>query len=283
MVSEENLIKDPLRILRIYRFAAALNFSIQEDTLNAAERLAPLITSVAVERIAEELRHIVRLDESYKTMKALMDNRILTNIFPEVRINSLKLYKATEEILSNPSNSLQLPAFSLRPLIKYFRTEYRKICLKLSTLFHDPNIAKQSAIKLKMSKKEVEFIHEMVLNRANILTLYKEMQGMVDKANIIGLLKKFRDNVYPLIILAIAQKPSVTDFCKDVISFYDNVFKPRAALLPIITGDDLIKEFNLKPSPLFKEILDNIENMMLKGKINTKKDAIKAVREILSL
>ncbi len=102
---------------------------------------------------------------------------------------------------------------------------------------------------------------------------------MVDKANIIGLLKKFRDNVYPLIILAIAQKPSVTDFCKDVISFYDNVFKPRAALLPIITGDDLIKEFNLKPSPLFKEILDNIENMMLKGKINTKKDAIKAVRE----
>ncbi|MFZ6007893.1 MAG: hypothetical protein ACOYU2_09620, partial [Nitrospirota bacterium] len=255
MVSEENLIKDPLRILRIYRFAAALNFSIEEDTLSAAERLAPLITSVAVERIAEELRHIVRLDDSYETMKALIDNRILANIFPEVRINSLKLYKTTEEILSNPSDSLQLSAFSLRPLIKYFETEYRYICLKLSTLFPNPDSAKQSAIRLKMSRKEVEFIHEMALKRAKILDSYKEMQGMADETKIIGLLKEFRDDVYPLIILAIAQEPSIIAFCKEVVSFYDNVFKPRAALLPIITGDDLMREFNIKPSPAFKEIL----------------------------
>ncbi|MDI6727463.1 MAG: hypothetical protein QMD44_00885 [Thermodesulfovibrionales bacterium] len=277
MVSEENLIKDPLRILRIYRFATALNFSIEEDTLSAAERLAPLITSVAVERIAEELRYIVRLGNSYKTMKALIDNRILANIFPDVRINSLKLYKTTEEILSNLSDSLQLSAFSLRPLIKYFETEYRYICLKLSTLFPDPDSAKQSAIRLKMSRKEVEFIHKITLKRAKILDSYKEIQGMADETKTIGLLKEFRDDVYPLIILAIAQEPSIIDFCKEVISFYDNVFKARAALLPIITGDDLIREFNIKPSPAFKEILAAIEDMVLEGRINTKEDAIKAV------
>ncbi|MEW6739535.1 MAG: hypothetical protein AB1325_06470 [Nitrospirota bacterium] len=281
MVSEENLIKDPLRILRIYRFAAALNFSIEEDTLSAAERLAPLITSVAVERIAEELRHIVRLDDSYETMKALIDNRILANIFPEVRINSLKLYKTTEEILSNPSDSLQLSAFSLRPLIKYFETEYRYICLKLSTLFPNPDSAKQSAIRLKMSRKEVEFIHEMALKRAKILDSYKEMQGMADETKIIGLLKEFRDDVYPLIILAIAQEPSIIAFCKEVVSFYDNVFKPRAALLPIITGDDLMREFNIKPSPAFKEILAEIEDMVLEGRISSKEEALKMAKVIL--
>lgn len=274
MVSEENLIKDPLRILRIYRFAAALKFSIEDNTINAAERLAPLITSAAIERIAEELRHIVRLDDSYKIMKALIDTRILAYILPEVRINSLKLYKTTEEILSNPSNNLQ-------SLIKDFETDYRKICLKLSTLFHAPDIAKQSAIRLKMSRKEVEFIYKMALNRNKILNSYKEMQGMVDETKIIGLLKTFRDDVYPLIILAIAQEPSVIDFCKEVVSFYGNVFKPRAALLPIITGDDLINTFNLKPSPLFKKILTTIENMVLEGKITSKEKALKIANKML--
>lgn len=281
MVSEENLIKDPLRILRIYRFAASLNFSIEEDTLNAAERLAPLITSVAVERIAEELRYIVRLDDSYKTMKAMMDNRILAYILAEIKINSLQLYKTTEEILSNPSDSLQLPAFSLQSLIKYFETDYRKICLKLSTIFFGSDTAKQSAIRLKMSRKEVEFIHEMVLNRNRILDSYKEMQGIMDETKIIGLLKKFRDYVYPLIILAMAQEPSITAFCKEVVSFYDNVFKPRAALLPIITGDDLINTFNLKPSPIFKEILAEIEDMILYGRISSKEEALKMTKAML--
>jgi len=124
MVSEENLIKDPLRILRIYRFAAALNFSIEDDTLSAAERLAPLISSVAVERIAEELRYIVRLDNSYKTMKALLDNKILANIFPELkedfRFQGLELYKNVEDILNNPLIScFPLPTFHFPFLKRY--------------------------------------------------------------------------------------------------------------------------------------------------------------------
>jgi len=274
MVSEENLIKDPLRILRIYRFAPTLHFSIEKNTLEAAKRLSSLITSTAVERIAEELRYIVRLDDSYKTMKDMMDNRIFAYIFPEVKINSLKLYKAAEQILSNLSDSLQ-------PLIKYFEIDCRKICLKLSTLFHAPEEAKQSAIRLKMSKREVDFIYKMVFNRNKILNFYKEMQGMADETNIIGLLKQFRDDVYPSIILAIAQKPSVIAFCKEVINIYENAFKPRAALLPIITGNDLIMEFNLKPSPVLKKILAAIEHMVLEGKITAKEEALKIANKML--
>ena len=280
MVSEGNLIKDPLRILRIHRFAAALKFSIEADTLNAVKRLTPLITSVAVERIAEELRHIIGLDDSYKTIKAMMDNRIFAYIFPEIGINSLHLYKNTEEILSNLANSLQLAAYSLQPLIEYFEADYRKICLKLSTLFHIPDTAKQSAIRLKMSRKEVEFIYKMAINRSKIPNIYKETNGIVDEIKIIGLLKEFRDDAYPLIILAIAQEPSITAFCKEVISFYGNVFKPRAILLPVITGNDLINVFNLKPSPMLKKILTEVEDMTLYGKITSKEEALNIVEEI---
>lgn len=280
MLSEENLIKDPLRILRIYRFAAALNFSIDENTLNSTRRLAPLITSVAVERIAEELRYIAILDDSHKTINALLNNSILSYIFPEFEkdfiAQNLELYRKVEDILNDPSR-FSLPADCFQSLA------FKKICLKLSTLFHAPDAAKQSAIRLKMSEKEVEFIHKMVLNRTRILNSYEEMQGAADETKGIGLLNEFRDNIYPLIILAIAQQPSVTAFCKEVINIYENVFKPRESLLPIITGNDLIMEFNLKPSPLFKKILTAIEDMVLEGRINTKEDAIKTVREMLSL
>jgi hypothetical protein len=132
-----------------------------------------------------------------------------------------------------------------------------------------------------MSRKEVEFIHEMALKRAKILDSYKEMQGMADETKIIGLLKEFRGDVYPLIILAIAQEPSIIAFCKEVVSFYDNVFKPRAALLPIITGDDLMREFNIKPSPAFKEILAAVEDLVLKGRITSREEALKIVSEMI--
>jgi hypothetical protein len=132
-----------------------------------------------------------------------------------------------------------------------------------------------------MSRKEVEFIHEMALKRAKILDSYKEMQGMADETKIIGLLKEFRGDAYPLIILAIAQEPSIIAFCKEVVSFYDNVFKSRAALLPIITGDDLINTFNLKPSPIFKAILSEIADMILDGRISSKEEALKIAQDML--
>jgi len=139
MVSEENLIKDPLRILRIYRFSAELDFFIEADTLDASGRLSPLITSIAAERITEELRHILRLDDSYAVIKTMSNKGILQHIFPELKekesgVSSLaagrfvELYENVEDILNN------YPHFMLPDL--------RKICLKLSALFSDADTAK---------------------------------------------------------------------------------------------------------------------------------------------
>ncbi len=278
MVSKENLIKDPLRILRIFRFASSLKFSIEQNTLNAAKRLAKLLASIAVERIAEELRYMVVLDDSYKTIKTLWDNGILPYVIPELKeeckYQGLTLYKNVEEIMNDLSYFL--PSISHLPL-----PTFKKICLKLSTLFPDPVTAKQSTMRLKMSKQEVDFIHKMAINRNKIIDFYKKIHGIMDETKVIRLLKEFRDDIYPLIILSIAKEPSIAAFCNEISSIYINVFKPRAALLPIITGDDLMRKFNLKPSPMFKKILTEIEDMTLNGQISSKDGALKKVEEIL--
>jgi len=54
--------------------------------------------------------------------------------------------------------------------------------------------------------------------------------------------------------------------------------KPQVRL---ITGDDLIREFKLTPSPLIGKILREMEELQAIGKIRTKQDAIKATKELL--
>lgn len=278
MVSKENLIKDPLRILRIYRFAAELNFYIEENTINAVRQLALLITSVAAERVAEELRCIIKLDKSYKTMQFFMDAGILSYIFPEIISESgvmgIKLYKSIDEVLSN------LPAGNA---LKYFEDDYRKICLKLSAIFPDAESAKNAAIRLKMSRKEIEFIHAMAMNRDKVLNFYKETEGSLNEIKSVELLKEFHDNIYALTILGVAQEFSTADFCQRLLGFYEDVFKPRASLLPIITGDDLISALKLKPSPLFKKILNEIQDMALKGKISSKGEALQTAEKMVKI
>ena len=47
--------EDALRILRALRFAAALGFALEEETERGARAMAPLLKTVAAERVREEL------------------------------------------------------------------------------------------------------------------------------------------------------------------------------------------------------------------------------------
>lgn len=59
VVARDVLVEDPLRILRCFRMAAMLDFSIDPQTLVYLRELAPHLDSVAGERIAEELARFV--------------------------------------------------------------------------------------------------------------------------------------------------------------------------------------------------------------------------------
>ncbi len=52
---ETRFKEDALRILRLFRFASTLNFSIESNTYNAAISCLPLIQNVSSERIAKEI------------------------------------------------------------------------------------------------------------------------------------------------------------------------------------------------------------------------------------
>ena len=61
-VAEERFNEDALRILRAIRFAAKLDFSIEENTYAAIKKIAPNLSLISVERIQSELTNLITSD-----------------------------------------------------------------------------------------------------------------------------------------------------------------------------------------------------------------------------
>tara|TARA_Y100000589_G_scaffold100939_1_gene95286 strand:- start:98 stop:847 length:750 start_codon:yes stop_codon:yes gene_type:complete len=67
----ENLLDDPLRILRCFRFVSELNFNIEPHMLKFIELNKFQLKTVSVERIQYELKKIVKGKEALKTVEFL--------------------------------------------------------------------------------------------------------------------------------------------------------------------------------------------------------------------
>jgi hypothetical protein len=72
-----------------------------------------------------------------------------------------------------------------------------------------------------------------------------------------------------------------TEFVLKILVIYSDVFIPRKSAPPLITGDDLIQIFGLKPSPQFAKILASIEEGRLSGTIKTRAQALDQVKKFL--
>ena len=67
--------------------------------------------------------------------------------------------------------------------------------------------------------------------------------------------------------------------CLDLLGRYFQKKKEKP-FKRLITGDDLIRQLKLKPSPLFAKILAAVEEKQMLGELKTKKEAIVCAKEM---
>lgn len=84
MVSEQAFTDDPLRVLRLARFAAELGLEADEETAGAARRHAAGIEQVAAERVFAELRRIVGCRWAVDGLRLVADLGLEERILPEL-------------------------------------------------------------------------------------------------------------------------------------------------------------------------------------------------------
>lgn len=85
MVSPSAFEKDPARLVRAYRMAAAFHFSIDPGTQEAITRFRHLVGSVAGERVWVELVKIFDQTDSASVIALMAASGLLTAIFPELQ------------------------------------------------------------------------------------------------------------------------------------------------------------------------------------------------------
>jgi tRNA nucleotidyltransferase/poly(A) polymerase len=287
MISSGNLVSDPLRLLRIYRFAVTLGFSIDTATSEAVNKLCRLIGSSAAERVSEELRYILQCNNSAPIIKAMYDSGLLTELFPNLEPltgnawpDLWSSYNCAEEILSKPELY-----FGDRsgPVEEFFRIEYRRECLKLAILLIDAMSAEDSFKKLRLSRKEMEYIRLILARKTEILRLNSS-----DKSGVMAFLRKLDNILYALLVYIFAVdsvSPSLgsplSSLANDLIHTYQDEYFPRMKILPLINGYDLMEQFGLSPSVFFREILSSIELLVLEGKITTREEALSAAGKMI--
>lgn len=80
--------EDALRILRAFRFAAKLDFDIEENTLDAAIFLAKRLSFVSRERICDELCKLLCGKKVGKVLEIMHSGKVLDAIFEKPEINT---------------------------------------------------------------------------------------------------------------------------------------------------------------------------------------------------
>lgn len=75
---------DPLRMMRAARFAAQLDFSVDDATRNAMEDMADRIEIVSAERVRDELVKLLQADDPRPGIELLVGTGLADRVLPEV-------------------------------------------------------------------------------------------------------------------------------------------------------------------------------------------------------
>ncbi len=77
----ERFEEDALRLLRAFRFSAKLGFNIEEKTLKAIQDKAPLIKTISIERVQQELAKMLEYDHLLKTLQLMVESGFADHLF----------------------------------------------------------------------------------------------------------------------------------------------------------------------------------------------------------
>ena len=153
--------------------------------------------------------------------------------------------------------------------------------------------AKDIFKRLKFSTAERLFIDFIIRNHIRPMLLYLIHQKKVPtRKSLTRFFIKCKDHTPYILLHSIAdmigkdeeneeRKDAYTTFAKDIMHEYYTDYIPRTSDPPLLTGNDLIDEFDLSPSPQFKAILDFIEETRLLGRVTNREEALKIAKDFI--
>jgi tRNA nucleotidyltransferase/poly(A) polymerase len=155
-------------------------------------------------------------------------------------------------------------------------------------------LAQDICKRFRISNRHTDCINLIIQNHTRPFSLFKAYQNKILRRNdLIRFLMKCADQTPGLMLHALAEmyakqksksakSRAFLEFVIHMLQDEYTGFKAKAALPSLITGSDLINQFGLRPSPLFKKLLRVIEEERLARKTMTRTDALRMVQKFLA-
>jgi len=284
---EQRIAEDRLRMLRAIRFAARLHFAIDRSTYAAVKRHASTITHVSAERIRDELTKMLIAGDAAVALELLRASGLLGVILPEA-----------EAMVGVPQPPEFHPEGDVwdHTLLLLARLHQPTVTLAWSALLHDvgkpPTIEFADRIRFNgHAEKSAEMADEILRRlrfsndeREQIVTLarghlrFKDVRNMRPAKLKRFLRQPYFDEHLELHRLDCMASHGLLDhyaFCRSKLEEIgpEDLSPPR-----LVTGRDLI-ELGLAPGPIFTEILREVEDAQLDGRLQSREEALSMVRE----
>ncbi len=281
---------DPLRILRAYRFASQLNFSIDESINIAANKLKDRLEIISQERITQEFLKILASQKPSTGLQLLYHSGVLKNIFPEIAAlagvdqrndyHHKDVFLHTCEVLDNISSKTDNVWLRFAALVHDIaKPQTKRFVDGTGWTFHGheelgARMMKSLFRRMKLPFSKLHYVENLIRLHLRPIALAKD--EVTDSA-VRRLIVSADEDLEDLIVLCRADITSKNpNKVSKYLQNYNNVMQKvmdvkerdelRAFQSPV-RGETIMEVCNLAPSKKVGEIKKAIEDAILDGKI----------------
>jgi tRNA nucleotidyltransferase (CCA-adding enzyme) len=295
MIAAENLAEDPLRLLRAYRQAAQLGFSLDPETRSVIRRLADRLGSIAAERVQSELNYLLSTAKGTVWLKSAWEDGLLQAWLPHITPAGLARLSHIDRIVSDLKQdwpdlaqllrqnirsahrgngpvpalpSLEAPASgSTRTWI----TTAKLACLMPS----DVTAAEAQLWQLKYSRAEVQAV--TTVQRALPALIAGETATPAQKYHFCQTVS----SIFPAVVISALAADVPLTALRSLIHCYLDPEDQIAHPTPLLSGQDLMRGLAIAPSPQVGQLLAALQLARAEGQIGTREDALAFARSLL--
>jgi tRNA nucleotidyltransferase (CCA-adding enzyme) len=284
MVSPANLEDDPLRLMRAYRQAAQLSFTIEPTTQTTIRALASHISTVAAERVRTEIGYLLASPQGTPWLASAGKDGLLSYFFKNATAEHFEKLASVDTAAAILAQNWQQLGQELQQYVRdTVKTTWLGIAKLACLVDSNPEVAEVELQELTYSRAEIRAV-------ITALKLFPQLKSTNESLREQYFLFQEAGNVFPAVaVLAVADDTLVEAMSGDklqctyapLISRYLNPDDLVAHPTQLVSGKNLMLALNIPASPVVGELLTEIAIAQAEGKITTAEAAIEFARQIL--